>query len=220
MNTPARKAALAIGVIVLLIAILGLIPAVRDGIRAIASEDGVAEAALRIGPLAIVGLMALAIVISPIPSGPIAMAAGAIYGATEGALFSSAGAVLGAMIAFNLSRHFGRGAVASLSNPIAIWICRPRSQTKLMVLVFASRLIPFISFDLISYAAGLTNLTQARFAVATSLGVIPMAFAFAAMGTGVAKSGPWSVAAAACLVTLLVPLAMWLIGMNKASSRL
>jgi len=73
---------------------------------------------------------------------------------------------------------------------------------------------------LISYAAGLTNLTQARFAVATSLGVIPMAFAFATMGTGVAKSGPWSVAAAACLVTLLVPLVMWLIGMNKASGRL
>lgn len=220
MTTPARKAAVAIGVLVLLIAILGLIPAVREAIGAIASEDSVADAARRIGPMAIVVLMALAIVISPIPSGPIAMAAGAIYGATEGALLGSAGAVLGAMIAFNLSRHFGRGAVASLSNPIAIWICRSRSQTKLMMVVFASRLIPFISFDLISYAAGLTNLTQARFAVATSLGVIPMAFAFATMGTGVAKSGLWSVAAAACLVTLLVPLAMWLIGLNKAGSRL
>jgi len=28
---------------------------------------------------------------------------------------------------------------------------------------------PFISFDAISYAAGLTNLTQARFAAATSV---------------------------------------------------
>ncbi len=220
MTAPARKVTFGIGAIVLIATILGLIPAIRDAIGAMASEDSVAEAARRLGPLAIVVLMALAIVVSPIPSGPIAMAAGAIYGATEGALLSSAGAVLGAMIAFNLSRHFGRGAVASLANPIAIWICRPRSQTKLTALVFASRLIPFISFDVISYAAGLTNLTQARFAIATLLGVIPMAYAFAAMGTGVAESGPSSIAAAACLVTLLVPLVIWLVGINKVSNKL
>jgi uncharacterized membrane protein YdjX (TVP38/TMEM64 family) len=79
---------------------------------------------------------------------------------------------------------------------------------------------PFISFDAISYAAGLTNLTQAGFAAATSFGVIPMAFVFAAMGTGAAESGPWSIAAAACFVTLLVPLVIWLIRINKFSSRL
>ena len=52
MTIPACKAALAISVIVLLMASLGMIPAVRDGIGAIASEDSVAEAARRTGPLA------------------------------------------------------------------------------------------------------------------------------------------------------------------------
>jgi hypothetical protein len=47
-----------------------------------------------------------------------------------------------------------------------------------------------------------------------------MAFVFAAMGTGAAESGPWSIAAAACFVTLLVPLVIWLIRINKVSSRL
>lgn len=220
MTTRSPKAAFSIGLIVLAVATLGLIPAVGDAIALITSEDRVTWAARHIGPVAIVVLMALAIVVSPLPSGPVAMAAGAIYGAIEGAMLSSVGAVLGAMIAFNLSRHFGRGAVASLSSPLAIWICRPRSQTKLMALVFASRLIPFISFDAISYTAGLTNLTQTRFAIATSLGVIPMAFAFAAMGTGVVAKGHFGMTAAACFATLLVPLVIWLVRLNTDSCKL
>ena len=36
------------------------------------------------GPLALIGLMVLAIVASPIPSGPIAVAAGALYGTLWG----------------------------------------------------------------------------------------------------------------------------------------
>jgi uncharacterized membrane protein YdjX (TVP38/TMEM64 family) len=43
------------------------------------------------GPFALIGLMVLAIVVSPIPSGPIAVAAGALYGGLEGAMLSMVG---------------------------------------------------------------------------------------------------------------------------------
>lgn len=64
----------------------------------------------------------------------------------------------------------------------------------LMAIVFASRLVPFISFDAVSYAAGLTPLAFWRFAVATLAGVIPISFAFAHFGEALVSLEPkWAV---------------------------
>ena len=51
-----------------------------------------------------------------------------------------------------------------------------------MGVVFASRLLSFISFDVISYAAGLTVLSFWRFALATLAGVAPASFLLAHFG--------------------------------------
>lgn len=141
------------------------------------------------GPFALIGLMVLAIVFSPIPSGPIALAAGALYGTTGGTIVSIIGAEIGALLAFSLSRYFGYNAVRQSQNPILKFISVPRSQRGLMWIVFVSRLIPFISFDAISYATGITNLTFGRFAIATAMGIVPICWALAAMGAGMTTSG-------------------------------
>jgi uncharacterized membrane protein YdjX (TVP38/TMEM64 family) len=141
------------------------------------------------GPFALIGLMVLAIVVSPIPSGPIAVAAGALYGGLEGAMLSMVGAEIGALLAFSASRYFVYDAVRRSENPIMKFIAVPRSQRALMWIVFVSRLIPFISFDAISYATGVTNLTFGRFAIATAMGIVPICWALAAMGAGMATGG-------------------------------
>ena len=51
-----------------------------------------------------------------------------------------------------------------------------------MLVIFTSRLVPFISFDAVSYAAGLTPLAFWRFVVATLAGVIPTAYLITAFG--------------------------------------
>ncbi|MEO7246199.1 MAG: VTT domain-containing protein [Rubrivivax sp.] len=51
-----------------------------------------------------------------------------------------------------------------------------------MGIVFFSRLLPFLSFDLVSYAAGLTVLEFWRFAVATLAGIAPTSFLLAHFG--------------------------------------
>jgi uncharacterized membrane protein YdjX (TVP38/TMEM64 family) len=142
------------------------------------------------GPIALIGLMVLAIVISPIPSGPIAIAAGALYGANGGAAISIIGAETGALIAFSAARYLGFDAIRRSENRFLKFIAVPRSQLALMAIVFASRLIPFLSFDAISYATGLTNLSFGRFALATALGIVPVCWALAAMGAGIATGGP------------------------------
>jgi len=164
------------------------------------------------GPLALIGLMVLAIVASPIPSGPIAVAAGALYGTLWGGAFVVTGALLGAFAAFGAARYLGFDAVRRSSNPVLKYIAAPRSQFSLMLIVFASRLIPFISFDAVSYAAGITCLSFGRFAFATFLGVVPICFALAAMGAGMAGSGKdwmWIVVLGGS-ITLLPIVAKWI----------
>ncbi|MFT5505822.1 MAG: putative membrane protein YdjX (TVP38/TMEM64 family) [Gammaproteobacteria bacterium] len=56
------------------------------------------------------------------------------------------------------------------------------------MVVFVSRLIPFMSFVLMSYAAGLTPLKFRRFSLATLLGLIPISFALAHMGSEIIQT--------------------------------
>jgi len=134
------------------------------------------------GPLVIIGLMTVAIVISPLPSAPIALAAGAVYGHGWGTFYTLVGAEVGALIAFILARLLGYEVLrhwfgVKLERG---WI---GSQNTIMLIVFASRLMPFLSFDLISYAAGLTSLKMWRFFIATLLGILPASFILAHFGS-------------------------------------
>ncbi len=163
------------------------------------------------GPLALVVIMTLAIVVSPIPSGPIGVAAGAIYGTALGGVLTVTGAFLGACIAFLAARYLGFDAIRRSENRVLRAIAAPRSQWALMAIVFASRLIPFISFDAVSYAAGLTSLTFPRFAIATLLGVIPVSFVLTAIGAGL-KDAEMSTPLLALLggITLVPVVGKWL----------
>ena len=133
------------------------------------------------GPLVVIALMTGAIVFSPIPSAPIALAAGAAYGHLWGTIYVLIGAELGALIAFGIARLVGYGVVRKwFGERLDLGLLG--SQNALMGIVFASRLLPFISFDLVSYAIGLTPLTAWRFAVATLAGIVPASFLLAHFG--------------------------------------
>lgn len=139
------------------------------------------------GPVVIVTLMTLAVVASPIPSAPIALAAGAAYGHVWGTVQVVIGAELGALIAFGLARLLGHDALRRVFGD-RVDAGLLGSQAALTATVFASRLMPFVSFDMISYAAGLSRLHTWRFAVATLAGIIPASLLLAHFG-GEAVSG-------------------------------
>lgn len=136
------------------------------------------------GPAALVGAMAAAIVFSPVPSAPIALAAGAVYGRTWGTAYAVVGAEIGALIAFGLARKLGRPFVARIlpGHLQEEEDGNGHSQWLLAGGVLVARLFPFISFDAVSYLAGLTRLRLSLFAGATLVGMIPMTFLFAHLG--------------------------------------
>jgi len=140
------------------------------------------------GPLVLMMLMAGAIVISPLPSAPIALASGALYGHTWGTIYVAVGAVVGALIAFSLARDLGREKTQKLLGE-HLSMRLPSSQNGLMLAIFIFRLIPFISFDIISYVAGLTAISWWRFILATVAGVIPVSFLLAHFGKEMVGGG-------------------------------
>lgn len=173
---------------------IGLLWAWQSGLlatlQADMSRDAIetwVEAAGLWGPIVVVALMLVAVVASPIPSAPIALAAGAAYGHTYGTIYIVIGAEAGALIAFGLSRSLGRRVITKWFGEKADYGLLG-SQNALTFTVLVSRLIPFISFDLVSYAAGLSCLHFWRFALATLAGIIPAAFLLAHFGE-VASSG-------------------------------
>lgn len=140
------------------------------------------------GPAVMMALMAIAIIINPVPSAPIALAAGAAFGHVWGTVYVVAGATIGALGAFWIARLLGhRLLVQWFGDRIQTgWV---GSQNTLTGLVFVSRLIPFISFDLVSYGAGLTPLKTWRFTAATLIGLVPVSFLLTHFGGELAAAG-------------------------------
>jgi len=168
------------------------------------------------GPLLIIGLITVAVVASPLPSAPIALAAGAAYGHLWGTVQVVLGAELGAVIAFGLARALGRDALRHMFGD-RLDAGLLGSQNALTGTVFASRLMPFVSFDMMSYAAGLSCMHAWRFALATLAGIVPASFLLAHVG-GEAASGDMGRATWAVLGLGLVtglPL-LWIATRRKA----
>ena len=152
-----------------------------------------------IGPVAIICLIAIAIIITPVPSAPIALVSGALYGHTFGTIYVVIGALSGALLAFMISRKLGYDYLnRKLHHRMPVKIVG--SQNTLMMIVFVTRLAPFISFDVISYAAGLTKLTVGRFIIATLMGIIPISFILAHLGSEVKDGEIESIATALLLL--------------------
>jgi uncharacterized membrane protein YdjX (TVP38/TMEM64 family) len=122
------------------------------------------------------------------------------------------GAEAGALAAFGLARILGRAALGRwLGGRLPAGLIG--SQGALMGIVFASRLLPFISFDLISYAAGLTVLSWWRFALATLAGIVPASFVLAHLGLEMAsgETDRFLYTALALGVVTAIPIAVTLV---------
>lgn len=193
---------------------LGLISIITDAMQlheAIGSAEGY-------GVPLIIGLMTIAIVLNPIPSAPIALVAGALYGHTWGTVYIIIGAQAGAMIAFLIARFGGRNLVVRLlgKHRVPQWA---GSQNSLTIFVFLSRLMPFISFDLVSYAAGLTSLRFWRFSMATLIGLLPASFLLAHFGSEVSTAELDEIMMYALLfgLVVLLPVLLGLLNLLKRS---
>ena len=167
------------------------------------------------GPFALMGLMTLAVVVSPIPSLPLDLAAGATYGPFWGAVYVLIGAELGAIISFLIGRALGRDVLSRwLKRDITF--CEQCSDHHLLGLMIMARLVPIFSFDIVSYGAGLTKMSLKAFALATLVGMAPPTFALTYLGSAVVTVQWPLILAGGLLVGVFLFLPKWI--MNHRSS--
>lgn len=134
-----------------------------------------------LGIIVYISLIALAVVMSPIPGAPLTVAAGAVWGTFLAGIYSVIGGFLGGLIAYFIGQSLGRTAVYTLTGKV-IYFTKDRGEIYLGCLIFMTRLLPVLSFDLISYGAGITGLSLPIYATATLLGMIPSTFFLTYMG--------------------------------------
>lgn len=135
------------------------------------------------GSLGLLAVMIIQTIIAPIPSEALLMFAGAIgIKLFDIVIFGGIGMIIGSIIAFYLARIGGKPIINKLIGKK--WIGRvdrwvEKRGTKI---IFLTRLIPLIPFDLISYMAGITKLKFKNYLIATVLGAFPRTLMLAIMG--------------------------------------
>ena len=151
-------------------------------------------------PLLLIGSIICTVVIPPIPSLTLVLAAGAAFGPFDGALYAVIGAEIGAIACFLVARALGREALSRVMKTEATFgqMC---TDHQLMGAVFFARLIPIFSFE-VSFGAGLTNISLKTFALATLFGMAPPTFAFTYLGSSMI-SAQWPLIAAGAAMGLI-----------------
>ncbi len=127
-------------------------------------------------------LMILQSVAAPIPAFLITLANASIFGWVKGALLSWSSAMAGAALCFFIARVLGRDAVEKLTSKGAMESIDEFFERYGKYAILVCRLLPFISFDFVSYAAGLTNMSFWSFFLATGIGQLPATIVYSYVG--------------------------------------
>jgi uncharacterized membrane protein YdjX (TVP38/TMEM64 family) len=117
-----------------------------------------------------------------IPGAVMTLAAGAVFGLPWAIVYVLSGATLGSAVAFLISRHLARDAIAAriAGNPRFAAIDRAvRVQGFKMVLLM--RMSPVFPYTLMNYSLGLTNVRFSDYALA-SIGMLPGTLLYAYYG--------------------------------------
>lgn len=127
-------------------------------------------------------LMILQALVAPLPAFVLSFANGLAFGTFLGGMLSLVSASLAAAVSFWIARLLGRGPVEALVGRAHLgaadrWFLRWGAYA-----VLVARLVPVISFDIISYAAGLTRMGFWQFMLATMVGMAPATFLYAYLG--------------------------------------
>lgn len=127
-------------------------------------------------------LMILQSILSPIPALLITLSNAAIFGWWKGALLSFWSAMAGAALCFYIARTLGRDVVEKITTKTGLAKVDEFFERYGKNSILICRLLPFVSFDIVSYAAGLTPIKFWDFFIATGLGQLPATIVYSYLG--------------------------------------
>lgn len=131
-------------------------------------------------PVAFVAIYAAGTVLF-LPGSVLTLAAGALFGVLPGALYSLAGATLGAVLAFLVARYLAGEWVAKKSGGWLKQLIEGVEAEGWRFVAFV-RLVPLFPFNVVNYALGLTRIPLTAYAMASAVCMLPGALAYAWLG--------------------------------------
>jgi len=127
-------------------------------------------------------LMLFQSVVAPLPAFLITFANAALFGWIKGAILSWSSAMAGAILCFYIAKWLGRSCVERLTCRLAIANVDDFFKKYGSYTILIARLLPFMSFDIVSYAAGLTSMGFWPFFWATGVGQLPATIIYSYAG--------------------------------------
>ncbi len=163
------------------------------------------------GPVLFVVLYIVAAVLF-VPGSALTLGAGALFGVGWGAVYVSAGSVLGATAAFLVGRYFARDWVAKKIEGNASFAAIDRAvATEGWKIVGLTRLSPVFPFTLLNYAFGLTRVSLRDYVLASWIGMMPGTVMYVYLGSLARVAGErqrtpaeWALYGAGLLATIAV----------------
>ena len=188
-------------VLILLCLTYFFVPAVKSYV------DAVVEFIRSYGPYAMIVsilLMVFQSVLAPLPAFLITFANAAIFGWWQGAILSWTSAMAGAVVCFYIARALGRDAVEKYAGRGALASVEGYFEKYGSRTILICRLLPFVSFDAVSYFAGLTPIKFLPFLVATGIGQLPATVVYSYVGGMLTGGVKYFVTALLCIFALSI----------------
>jgi uncharacterized membrane protein YdjX (TVP38/TMEM64 family) len=194
-----------IGALAILLASCARIPTDQDATDAVSMLRDYGSWAWAVGIALIWADLVL-----PVPQTAVIAALGIIYGTVLGGLLGSVALISSGILGYALMRTSARRFVDRLVGP------RFRTKTESLFdrsgawAIVLTRSLPYSVPEAIVFLAGLAGMPMGKFIMALTLGSVPTAFAFAAIGAGWADQPILVLIVSYVLPVLLLPVVLYL----------
>jgi uncharacterized membrane protein YdjX (TVP38/TMEM64 family) len=153
-------------------------------------------------------------VVLPIPQTAVIAALGIIYGTLIGGLLGSLGLITGGLLGYGLMLTAARRFAQRFAGPRSLRRMESLFDRGGVWAIILTRSLPYSVPEAMVFLAGLAAMPMAKFTAALTIGSVPTAFAFAAIGAGWADQPILALVLSYVLPSLLLPIALYLIRMR------
>jgi uncharacterized membrane protein YdjX (TVP38/TMEM64 family) len=146
----------------------------------------------------------------PVPQTVVITALGIIYGTVLGGLLGSFGLITGGLLGYLLARTAARGILRRFTGPKSLKRMESLFERAGAWAIVLTRSLPYSIPEATVFLAGAAGMRIGKFTAALTIGSVPTAFVFAAIGAGWADEPVVALAVSYVLPIVLLPIALYL----------
>jgi uncharacterized membrane protein YdjX (TVP38/TMEM64 family) len=200
-----RSGLIAVGVLSLLLVSCARVPTAEEANAAVLTLREYENWAWAVGIALIWADVAL-----PVPQTAVIAALGIIYGTLLGGLLGALGLITGGLLGYLLMRTSARRVVQRFAKARSLQKMERVFDRRGAWAIVLTRSFPYSVAEIMVFLAGLAGMPMGKFIAALTLGSVPIAFAFAAIGAGWADLPLLALVVSYVLPVLLLPIVLYL----------